>query len=163
MDQNIRLVMAKAVVSLLRAGADPDDVVRASGLYGVRRRRSGWADGMTILSAMANVTDHLQGDERIAPLYQGVLHVATNTSGQPPRVPLRPLESRAIPHDALRRWFRYLIEVRNGDGAERTLLAAIEGPSSPADLAEMGGGSGRAAASSPTRSCRTIPTQSWRG
>ena len=137
MDQNIRLVMAKAVVSLIRAGADPDDIVRASGLYGVRRRRSGWADGLTILSAMANVTDHLEGDERIAPLYQGILHVATNTSGQPPRVPLRPLESRAIPHDALRRWFRYLIEVRNADGAERTLLAAIEGPSSPADLAEM--------------------------
>ena len=137
MDQNIRLVMAKAVVSLIRAGADPDDIVRASGLYGARRRRSGWSNGMTILSAMANVTDHLEDDERIAPLYQGVLHVAANTSGQPPRVPLRPLESRAIPHDALRRWFRYLIEVRNADGAERTLLAAIEGPSSPADLVEM--------------------------
>ena len=137
MDQNIRLVMAKAVVALLRAGADPDDVVRASGLYGARRRRSGWSNGMTILSAMANVSDHLEGDERIAPLYQGILHVASDTSGQPPRVPLRPLESREIPHAALRRWFRYLIEVRNADGAERTLLAAIEGPSSPADLAEM--------------------------
>ena len=137
MDQNIRLVMAKAVVALLRAGADPDDVVRASGLYGARRRRSGWSNGMTILSAMANVGDHLQGDERIAPLYQGILHVASDTSGQPPRVPLRPLESREIPHAALRRWFRYLIEVRNADGAERTLLAAIEGPSSPSDLAEM--------------------------
>ena len=137
MDQNIRLVMAKAVVALLRAGADPDDVVRASGLYGARRRRSGWSNGMTILSAMANVGDHLEGDERIAPLYQGILHVASDTSGQPPRVPLRPLESREIPHAALRRWFRYLIEVRNADGAERTLLAAIEGPSSPGDLAEM--------------------------
>ena len=137
MDQNIRLVMAKAVVSLLRAGADPDDVVRASSLYGARRRRSGWSNGMTILSAMANVSDHLDGDERIAPLYQGILHVASDTSGQPPRVPLRPLESREIPHAALRRWFRYLVEVRNADGAERTLLAAIEGPSSPADLAEM--------------------------
>ena len=137
MDQNIRLVMAKAVVALLRAGADPDDVVRASGLYGARRRRSGWSNGMTILSAMANVSDHLEGDERIAPLYQGILHVASDTSGQPPRVPLRPLESREIPHAALRRWFRYLIEVRNADGAERTLLAAIEGPSSPGDLAEM--------------------------
>ena len=137
MDQNIRLVVAKAVVALIRAGANPNDIVRVSGLYGVRRRRSGWADGMTILSAMANVSDHLEGDERIAPLYQGVLHVASNTSGQPPRIPLRPLESKDIPHAALRRWFRYLIEVRNADGAERTLLAAIEHPSSQADLAEM--------------------------
>ena len=137
MDQNIRLVVAKAVVALIRAGANPNDIVRASGLYGVRRRRSGWADGMTILSAMANVSDHLEGGERIAPLYQGVLHVASNTSGQPPRIPLRPLESKAIPQASLRRWFRYLIEVRNADGAERTLLTAIEGPSSQTDLAEM--------------------------
>ena len=137
MDQNIRLVVAKAVVALIRAGANPNDIVRVSGLYGVRRRRSGWSNGMTILSAMANVSDHLEGDERIAPLYQGVLHVASNTSGQPPRIPLRPLESKAIPHTSLRRWFRYLIEVRNADGAERTLLTAIEGPSSQADLAEM--------------------------
>ena len=137
MDQNIRLVVAKAVVALIRAAANPNDIVRVSGLYGVRRRRSGWSNGMTILSAMANVSDHLEDDERIAPLYQGVLHVASNTSGQPPRIPLRPLESKAIPHTALRRWFRYLIEVRNADGAERTLLAAIERPSSQADLAEM--------------------------
>ena len=73
MDQNIRLVVAKAVVALIRAGANPNDIVRVSGLYGVRRRRSGWSNGMTILSAMANVSDHLEGDERIAPLYQGGL------------------------------------------------------------------------------------------
>ena len=137
MDQNIRLVIAKAVVALIRAGANPDDIARVSGLYGVRRRRSGWADGLTILSAMANVSDHLESDERIAPLYQGVLHVASNTSGQPPRIQLRPLESRDIPHASLRRWFRYLIEVHNADGAERTLLAAIGRSSSQADLAEM--------------------------
>ena len=71
MDQNIRLVMAKAVVSLVRAGADPDDIVRASGLYGVRRRRSGWADGMTILSAMANVSDHLARRRAHRPLVPG--------------------------------------------------------------------------------------------
>ena len=50
---------------------------------------------------------------------------------------MRPLESKAIPHTSLRRWFRYLIEVRNADGAERTLLTAIERPSNQADLAEM--------------------------
>ena len=137
MDQNIRLVIAKAVVALLHAGANADDIARASGLYGVRRRRSGWGNGLTILTAMANVSDHLRGDERIAPLYQGAVQTASDTSGQPPRIPLRPLESREIPGGSLRRWFRYLVEVRNADGAERTLLTAIEGPLSQADLAEM--------------------------
>ena len=137
MDQNIRLVIAKAVVALLHAGANADDIARASGLYGARRRRSGWGNGLTILTAMANVSDHLRGDERIAPLYQGAVQIASDTSGQPPRIPLRPLESREIPGGSLRRWFRYLVEVRNADGAERTLLTAIEGPLSQADLAEM--------------------------
>ena len=137
MDQNIRLVIAKAVVALLHAGANADDIARASGLYGARRRRSGWGNGLTILTAMANVSDHLRGDERIAPLYQGAVQIASDTSGQPPRIPLRPLESREIPGASLRRWFRYLVEVRNADGAERTLLTAIEGPLSRADLAEM--------------------------
>ena len=137
MDQNIRLVIAKAVVALLHAGANADNIARASGLYGARRRRSGWGNGLTILTAMANVSDHLLGDERIAPLYQGAVQIASDTSGQPPRIPLRPLESREIPRGSLRRWFRYLVEVRNADGAERTLLTAIEGPLSQADLAEM--------------------------
>ena len=137
MDQNIRLVIAKAVVALLHAGANADDIAGVCGLYGARRRRSGWGNGLTILTAMANVSDHLRGDERIAPLYQGALHVASDTSGQPPRISLRPLESRDIPRASLRRWFRYLVEVRNADGAERTLLTAIEGPLSQADLAEM--------------------------
>ena len=137
MDQNIRLVIAKAVVALLHAGANADDIARASGLYGARRRRSGWGNGLTILTAMANVSDHLRGDERIAPLYQGTVQIASDTSGQPPRIPLRPLESREIPGGSLRRWFRYLVEVRNADGAERTLLTAIEGPLTRADLAEM--------------------------
>ena len=137
MDKNLRLVMAKAIVTLLNAGADPNQIARVGGLYGVRRRREGWGAGLTILSAMANVTDHVGGDERIAPLYQGLVRVASDASGQPPHIPLRPLESKNIPHDMLRRWFRYLIEVRNADGAERTLRAAIEGPSSQAELAEM--------------------------
>ena len=137
MDQNIRLVIAKAVVGLLSAGAEPNQVASAGGLYGVRRRRAGWGPGLTILSAMANVTDHLEGDQRLAPLYQGLLHVAADASGQPPKIPLRPLESRAIPYQVLRRWFRQLIEVRNADGAERALRAAIALPATRAQLADM--------------------------
>ena len=120
MDQNIRLVMAKAVAPSCAPG--PTRTTWCGPAASTERAggRSGWSNGRTILSAMANVSDHLDGDERIAPLYQGILHVASDTSGQPPRVPLRPLESREIPHGALRRWFRYLVEVRNADGAERT-------------------------------------------
>ena len=137
MEQNIRLVMAKAVVSLIHAGADHNEIARVGGLYGVRRRREGWASGLTILSAMANVADHLENDERIAPYYQGLLHVAIDCAGSEPRITLRPLESSDIELAALKRWFRDLVEVRNPDGAERCLLTAITAASGPAELADM--------------------------
>ena len=137
MEQNIRLVMAKAVVTLIHGGADHNDIARAGALYGVRRRREGWASGLTILSAMANVADHLQGEERIAPYYQGLVHVAFDCAGSPPRIALRPLESADIELDSLQRWFRDLVEVRNPDGAERCLLSAISNGSTAPQLAEM--------------------------
>ena len=53
-------------MALVSAGADPKQMARAGGLFGVRRRRDGWAMGMTIMSAMANVADHLQAGVALA-------------------------------------------------------------------------------------------------
>src|ERR687886_1296276 len=47
----------------------------------------------------------------------------------PPPAPPQPL-------DRLARWLRHWTAVRHRDGAERTLLSAIAGGASPADLAE---------------------------
>ena len=41
MDKNLRLVMAKAIVTLLNAGADPNQIARVGGLYGGLRRPIG--------------------------------------------------------------------------------------------------------------------------
>ena len=137
MEQNIRLITAKAVVALISAGADPKQMARAGGLFGVRRRRDGWAMGMTIMSAMANVADHLQGEDRIGPYYHGLTCVAIDCAGQPPRILLRPLETDDVDPDALKRWFRDLVEVRNADGAERCLRTAIADGWSDGRLADL--------------------------
>ena len=139
MEQNIRLVIAKAVVKLLHADVNPDEIARLGGLYGVRRRQGGWTSGLTILTAMANLADHLEGDERIAPFYQGLVHVAGDCAGQPPKLALRPLEGGDLPLSTLKRWFRDLVEIRNPDGAERCLLTAIQQGAGDAELADMMG------------------------
>jgi hypothetical protein len=70
-------------------------------------------------------------------LYQGARRVAADCDGQPPRRERRPLETAALELATLKRWFRYWTMVRHRDGAERTLLTAIDNGASPAELADM--------------------------
>ncbi len=137
MQQNIRLVVAKAVVNLVNAGVDHDDIVRQGGLFGVRHRRAGWGPGLTILTAMAKVCDHLDAADRVAPLYQGLIHVANDSAGQPPKFDLQPLGDGSVELASVKEWFRDLVEVRSIDGAERCLLTAIAGGAAPEQLADM--------------------------
>lgn len=137
MQQNIRLVIAKAVVKLVHAGVSTGDIARQGGLFGVEHRRAGWGPGLTILTAMANVCDHLPDAERIGPLYQGLVHVARDCAGQSPKFALQPLGSNEVELSSLKTWFRNLVDVRSVDGAERCLLTAIQNGASPGELADM--------------------------
>lgn len=126
LEQNISLVIAKAVIALLKAGIPYQEISEIGGLYGVRYRREGWGPGLTILSAMTNVCRYLPGDEQILPLYQGLGHVARDSNGQPPRFDLHPLDTDDLSFDTLKRWFRRFVEVRDSDGATRCLLTAAQ-------------------------------------
>ncbi len=137
MEQNIRLLIAKAVINLLSAGVSPHEIARIGGLYGVHYRRAGWHSGLTILTAMANVADHLQDQERVAPFYQGLVQVARDCAGQPPKFALQPLETREVSLSTLKGWFRNLVEVRDVDGAERCLLTAIQQGARDGELADI--------------------------
>jgi hypothetical protein len=70
-------------------------------------------------------------------LYQGLLHVSRETASSPPRVALTRLETSEHSFERLKEWFRYFIEVRNTDGAERTLLTAISSSATPAQICGM--------------------------
>jgi nitrite reductase/ring-hydroxylating ferredoxin subunit len=137
MEQNISLVIAKSVIRLLHLGVDAAEIQRLGTLFGARNRASGWASGQTILAALGNLCDHLSPDDQALPLYQGLIHVASDCAGQPPRRPLQPLETDDISMDRLKRWFRQFIEVRNGQGAERILLTTLANGHSSAEVADM--------------------------
>jgi nitrite reductase/ring-hydroxylating ferredoxin subunit len=55
LEQNINLIIAKAVIALRAYRAAADDIVEVGSLYGAHGRRAGWGPGLTILTAMANV------------------------------------------------------------------------------------------------------------
>jgi hypothetical protein len=80
---------------------------------------------MTILTAMANILPVLSDEDRSRALYQGLVSVARQVSGQPPTFNLEPLETSEIRPAVFKTWFRDFLEVRDRDAAERTLKTAI--------------------------------------
>jgi hypothetical protein len=136
MEQGISLIQAKCLIGLLRSGTDYRDIVRTVALFGLKNRDD-WASGLTILTAMANLVPRLDEETAYLALYQGTRRVAADCSEQPPRREIRPLETGDLSLPTLKRWLRYWTLVRHRDGAERTVLTALHGGATPAELSDL--------------------------
>ncbi len=137
LEQSINLILAKSVIALRSLETAPDAIVEVGALYGARGRRAGWGPAMTILTCMANVAAKLSDADKILALYQGLLHVSDETSASAPRIALSQLETDTHSLSQLKTWFRYFIEVRNADGAERTVLTAIANGATETQVCDM--------------------------
>jgi len=123
--ENLRLVVAKSVVGLADADVPAVDVTERGVAFGTRYRADGWSSGLTILAAMTNALDVLDGDDRKRALYTGLRHVASDCAGEPPRFDQPAFDVDDVSADRLEEWFRETVEVRDGDGAERVLRTAV--------------------------------------
>ncbi len=136
LEQNIGLVIAKAILGRLGEGAAPRDLVREAALFGVAHR-DGWGTGLTVLTALGNLVGSLPDEERYLALYKGLSSVAGDCAGAVAPRPRRALEGTAPDPETLLRWLRHWTAVRHRDGAERTLLTAVAAGAAPAALAQM--------------------------
>jgi nitrite reductase/ring-hydroxylating ferredoxin subunit len=134
---NLRLVISKAVLGLLGAGAPPEEALQVGADFGTRYSANGWGPGLTILTAMTNILPHLHPEDHARALYQGLTHVARECAGAPPRFPLEALPVDEVHAKTLKQWFRQFVERRDSDGAERSLRTAIDGGVPPAQVADM--------------------------
>lgn len=123
---NLRLVIAKAVIGLLRTDGGAEEALRIGAEFGTVYAANGWSAGLTILTAMANLLPVLRPEDRPVALYQGLVHVARDCAGQAPRFPIAPLPTAGADAGTLKRWFREFVERRDRDGAERALRTAID-------------------------------------
>jgi nitrite reductase/ring-hydroxylating ferredoxin subunit len=137
LEHTIRLVIAKSVLGLQAAGADYRIPLQIGTQFGMAYSAEGWGPAMSILTCVANVLPHLATEDRPRALYQGLLHVARECSGQPPRFTVAPLPTKETRPDVFKRWFRRFIEVRDPEGAERCLRTAIDLGLPPNTIAEM--------------------------
>ena len=137
LEQNISLVIAKAVLGLIGEGLDYRALVRDAVLFGARNR-DGWGIGLTILTALAKLIPSLPEEATYLALYKGISRVSRDCAGAVPRrdrLPLAPRQFQPLP--VLERWFRHWTRVRHRDAAERTLLTAIASGASAIELAEL--------------------------
>ncbi|MBU9714048.1 Rieske (2Fe-2S) protein [Evansella tamaricis] len=141
LEQNISLVIGKAVVGLLEAGEPAENIARIGVEYGTKHRWNGWRSGLTILTAMTNILPYLDKNGKILALYHGMVHVARESAGMGTRFLLGPLPvGNGEKHpsiEQLSKWYRNNVEVRDVQGAERVLLTAIELGASTEQLSDM--------------------------
>ncbi|HDX9669156.1 TPA: Rieske 2Fe-2S domain-containing protein [Bacillus cereus] len=130
LEQSLSLVIAKAVVGLMEAGFPASEIAKIGIDFGTKHHQSGWGTGLTILTAMTNVLPKLDKAGQILALFQGLVHVARESSGRGTRFLLGSLpvtdEMNAQSFERLSEWYRHCVEVRDPQGAERVLLTTIE-------------------------------------
>ncbi len=135
--EDLSLIIAKAVIGLDDAGVDYREPVETALEFGTTYREAGWGRGLTTLGVMANLVPTLAPADRRRAMYIGISEVADECAGEPPRFAQDPLSNTDVPPDRLKRWFLESIEVRDSDGAERVLRAAVRAGYAEDDLAEL--------------------------
>ena len=126
LQEDISLVMAKAVIGLDEEGDGFETPLKAAVDFGTNYHASGWRRGLTTMSYMADLYPDLGDRDRRRAIFVGVDEVADNCAGEAPRFQQHAFENRSVPKARLKSWFRENCAVRDEDGAERTLLTAIE-------------------------------------
>jgi nitrite reductase/ring-hydroxylating ferredoxin subunit len=137
LEHTIRLVIAKSVLGLQASGADARVPLQIGTQFGMTYAAEGWGPAMSILTCVANMLPYLADADRPRALYQGLLHVARECSGQPPRFPVTPLPTGETRPEVFKKWFRRFIDVRDPEGAERCLRTAIDLGLPAQTIAEM--------------------------
>ena len=144
LERDIPLVVAKAAIALADDGQlstddrhSPVEPFRIGLDFGVRYRRMGWGQGLTIHTCMANLLPHLDPGERPRALYHGLAAVAADTEGRPPRFMIDPLPGAPRDPEVLKRWFRQFVEMRDAEGTERCLVSALTAGVTPQQVADM--------------------------
>ena len=137
LEHNIRLVIAKSVLGLNSAAAGYRAPLTIGTQFGTTYSAQGWGQAMTMLTCAANIQERLNEEDRTRALYQGLRQVASECAGRPPRFLVDPLPTGETRPEVFKDWFRSFIEVRDDEGAERSLRTAIDLGISQREIADM--------------------------
>ncbi|MFZ0506221.1 MAG: Rieske (2Fe-2S) protein [Chthoniobacterales bacterium] len=125
LEQSIGLIQAKGIIALLAQGEGVNSVVRRIARFSARNHRV-WEDGLTTLTIVARLSQHLSPTTLIYALAKGARRVAENCAEQPARHSAGGLNREQFGEGRLSEWLSHWSRIRHDEGAERTLLAALD-------------------------------------
>jgi nitrite reductase/ring-hydroxylating ferredoxin subunit len=114
--------VSRDVVRLLRADANPGELIWEAVAYGAPRAEFGWGHSIASLTDCLSMVDHYDDDERALPIVQAIAGVAESERGRPERLlpdpaPMSSVDPRAD--------FRRLVEAEDLDASQAVLRRAI--------------------------------------
>ncbi len=137
LQHNLSLVVAKAVINLLRQGAAPAEPFRIGLGFGTLYRGMDWGRGLTTLGCAINLIPYLDEVDRPLALFHGLADVASDTAGMSPRFNPRPLPNDETDIPTLKEWFRQFVEVRDAQAGERAIVSALRAGADDKQIADM--------------------------
>ena len=116
-------LIAKAVAALRHAGATAQEIIQNGLYYGANKTNEGWSSGVAILTIAANIWDDVHPKDHNLFLVHGLTQISHRTSGSSrrERFPF-PRTSEDPDLEALKRWFRRYVDLRDRGAAERILV-----------------------------------------
>ena len=137
LQHNLSLVVAKAVINLLKFGVSPEAPFRIGLEFGTTYRGMDWGRGLTTHGVTMNLIPYLDEADHALALYHGLSDIAQDTEGMSPRFNPRPLPNAETDIPTLKRWFRQFVEVRDAQAGERAIVSALQAGASHQQIADM--------------------------
>ncbi len=137
LQHNLSLVVAKAVINMLRQGVAPAEPFRIGLEFGTQYRGMDWGRGLTTHGCTMNLLPWLDEADRPLALFHGLADVASDTAGMSPRFNPRPLPNNETDIATLKTWFRQFVEVRDAQAGERAIVSALRAGADDKQIADM--------------------------
>jgi nitrite reductase/ring-hydroxylating ferredoxin subunit len=123
--------VARDVVRLLRADANPGELIWEAVAHGAPRADFGWGHSIASLTDCLGMVSQYDGDDRALPIVQAIAGVAESERDRPVRTLPDPVA--VLPADA-RGEFRAHVEAERLESAQALVRGAIEHGAGPDDL-----------------------------
>ena len=137
LQHNLSLVVAKAVINLLRAGVVPAEPFTIGLGFGTLYRGADWGRGLTTHGCTMNLIPYLDDTDRPLALFHGLADVASDTANMSPRFNPRPLPNAETDIPTLKAWFRQFVEVRDAQAGERAIVSALRAGADHVQIADI--------------------------
>ena len=129
-ERNYTGQVARDVVRLLQADANPGELIWEAIAHGAPRAEFGWGHSVASATDCLSMLDLYDGDQRALPIVQGIMGIAESERGRP----VNPLPEPAPASASTAAAFRAAIESERTSDAQALVLAAIERGDAPDDL-----------------------------